>query len=65
MLARWQHGYNVSDDRERQLRIELMTVQIDLYRRQARWETLRAVAVFITAVVAVSGVILTLAHFIK
>jgi hypothetical protein len=40
-----------------------MTVQIDLYRRQARWETLKAVAVFITAVVAVSGVILTLASW--
>ena len=55
----------MTDDRERQLRIELMTVQIDPYRRQAWWEALRAVAVFITAVVAVSGVILTLAHFIK
>lgn len=55
----------VSDDRERQLRIELMSVQIDLYRKQARWEVAKAVAVFATAVVAVSALILTVAHIIK
>ena len=55
----------MTDDRERQLRIELMTVQIDLYRKQARWEALKAVAIILTSVAAMSGVILTVAHFIK
>ena len=55
----------MSDDRERQLRIELMSVQIDLYRRQLWWEALKAVAVILTSVAAMSGVILTVAHFIK
>lgn len=55
----------MSDDRERQLRIELMSVQIDLYRRQARWETLKALAVLATAVTAMAALILTVSHFIK
>ena len=55
----------MTDDREWQLRIELMTVQIDLYRRQARWEALKAVAIILISVAAMSGVILTVAHFIK
>ena len=40
-----------------------MSVQIDLYRKQARWELAKVVAAFATAVVAVSGVILTLASW--
>jgi hypothetical protein len=55
----------MSDDRERQLRIELMTVQIDLYRRQARWETLKALAVLLSTATAMAALILTVAHFIK
>jgi len=42
-----------------------MTVQIDLYRKQARWETLKALAVLATAVTAMSALILTVSHFIK
>ena len=55
----------VSDDRERQLRIELMSVQIDLYRKQARWETLKALAVLLSTMTAMAALILTVAHFIK
>jgi hypothetical protein len=42
-----------------------MSVQIDLYRKQARWEAIKAVSIFMTGVVAVAGLILTVAHFIK
>jgi hypothetical protein len=55
----------LSDDREQQLRIELMTTQIDLYRRQARWETLKALAVLLSTAMAMAALILTVAHFIK
>lgn len=55
----------VSDDRERQLRIELMSVQIDLYRKQARWETIKSLAVLLSATAAWAAIILTVAHFIK
>ena len=55
----------MSDDREQQLRIELMTVQIDLYRKQARWETLKSLAVLLSTMTAMAALILTVAHFIK
>jgi hypothetical protein len=55
----------MSDDRERQLRIELMSVQVDLYRKQARWEIYKAVAVLLSATAAWAVLILTVAHFIK
>jgi hypothetical protein len=55
----------MSDDRERQLRIELMTVQIDLYRKQAWWEALKAVAILLSATAGWAALILTVAHFIK
>jgi len=42
-----------------------MSVQIDLYKRQLRWETLKALAVILGSVAAMAGVILTVAHFIK
>jgi hypothetical protein len=42
-----------------------MSVEIDLYRKQARLEVWKAVAVFVSAVVAVSALILTVAHIIK
>ena len=42
-----------------------MTVQIDpFYRRQARWGTQKALAVLLASVAAISGVILTVAHFL-
>lgn len=52
-------------DEEKRLRIELMSTQIDLYRKQARWEALKAVAVILAAVTAMAGLILTVSHFIK
>jgi hypothetical protein len=42
-----------------------MRTQIDLYRKQAWWEAIKAVAIILTAVVAMSGLILTVSHFIK
>jgi hypothetical protein len=51
------------NDKEQKLGIELMETQIDLYRKQARWETIKALATFITAVVAVAGIMLAIAHF--
>jgi hypothetical protein len=53
------------NDEEQRLGIELMKTQIDLYRQQARWETLKAVATFATAVVATAALILAVAHIIK
>jgi hypothetical protein len=52
-------------DEEKRLRIELMRTQIELFTRQARWETLKAVAVLLSATAAWSALILTVAHFIK
>lgn len=42
-----------------------MTVQIDLYRKQARWEALKAMAIILSGVTAMAALILTVAHFIK
>jgi hypothetical protein len=42
-----------------------MSIQIDLYRKQARWEAIKAVSIFMAGVAGVAGVILTVAHFIK
>jgi hypothetical protein len=42
-----------------------MRTQIDLYRKQAWWEAVKAVSIFATAVVATAGLILTVSHFIK
>ena len=59
------------DDEERRLRIELMQTQIDnnrfsieRLRQEMRWEPYKALAVIVTSIVAVSGLILGLAHFI-
>jgi hypothetical protein len=52
-------------DEEKRLRIELMRTQIDLYTRQARWEALKAVAIFLSTATAMAALILTVAHFIK
>jgi hypothetical protein len=60
------------EDVERQLRIELMTVQIDKarvdiekLRAEMRWEPWKALASLLTAVAAMSAVILAVAHFIR
>jgi hypothetical protein len=42
-----------------------MSVQVDLYRKQARWEVYKALAVLISATAAWAAIILTVAHFIK
>ena len=42
-----------------------MRAQIDLYTKQARWETAKAVATLLTMTAAWAGLILTVAHFIK
>ena len=42
-----------------------MSTQIDLYRKQVRWETLKALAVLLSATAAWAALILTVAHFIK
>jgi hypothetical protein len=63
------------DDVERQLRIELMTVQIDKgrvdieklraeIRHMERWEPWKALAAILTGVAAMAGVMLAVAHFI-
>ena len=55
------------DDEERQLRIALMTVQIEHYQQQIKWEPWKAMAVafgagaaFMGAMVALFGLILHL-----
>jgi hypothetical protein len=42
-----------------------MRTQIELYSRQARWETFKAVAVLLSATAAWAALILAVAHFIK
>jgi hypothetical protein len=41
-----------------------MRTQIDLYRKQARWETLKAVAIIIGAAAAMMSATLALAVFL-
>lgn len=61
----------MSEDEERQLRIELMETQIDKNRldmkrieQEMRWEPWKALAAIIAASAAMVGVILALAHVI-
>ena len=61
----------MSDDEERQLRIELMETQIDKNRldmkrieQEMRYEPWKALAAIIAASAAMVGVILALAHVI-
>jgi hypothetical protein len=42
-----------------------MRAQIDLYAKQARWETLKALAVLLSAIAAWAALILTVPLFIK
>jgi len=42
-----------------------MTTQIDLYRKQARWETIKALAILLSTMTAMAALILTVSHFIK
>jgi hypothetical protein len=42
-------------DRERELRIELMTIQIEHYKQQIRWEPWKAMAIAFGAGAAVMG----------
>jgi len=51
-------------DEERQLRIELMTTQIEKLRQEMRWEPWKAVAGILAATAAIAGVILGVAHLI-
>jgi hypothetical protein len=55
------------DDQERELRIELMTVQIEHYQQQIKWEPWKAMATafaagagFMGAIIALLGLILHL-----
>ena len=59
-------------DREQQLRIELMTVQIDKTRfdmkrieQEIRWEPWKALAGIGASVAAMAGIILGVAHLIR
>jgi len=52
------------DDEERQLRIELMTTQIEKLKREMRWQPWIAMATILAAVAAMSGVIVGVAHLI-
>lgn len=45
--------------------IDQARAQADLARTQTRWEYLKAIATFGTAVAAVSGIILGVAHLLK
>jgi hypothetical protein len=59
----------MDDEAEQQLRMELMSQQIDharlnmeRLRQEMRWEPYKALAVIITAIVAVSGLLLGVYH---
>lgn len=53
------------DIEEQELRIELMSTQIEKFRQEMRYQPWIALATFMAAVAAVSGVILGLAHFLR
>lgn len=52
-------------DDERQLRIELMRTQIDLYRSQHRWEVWKALAAMIAASAVFAGSVIGLSNWLR
>jgi len=51
-------------DEERELRIELMTTQIEKLRQEMKWEPYKAIAAILAATAAMAGVILGVAHLL-
>lgn len=47
----------LSEDDERELRMELMQADLDLRRKQLAWETPRNLAIVVGAVVAISAAV--------
>lgn len=53
------------DIEEQNLRIELMTTQIDKFRQEMRWQPFVALATIMAGIAAVAGIILAVAHLIR
>jgi hypothetical protein len=53
-----------SDTEEQQLRIELMSTQIDKFRQEMRWQPWVALATILASTAAIAGIILAVAHII-
>lgn len=48
----------------RNLKVELMQTQIELFRKQARWEVWKALAAFIAGVAVFGGLVLGVANYL-
>jgi hypothetical protein len=53
------------DDEFREKQVELMETQIDLYRKQARWEVWKALAAFIAGVAVFGGLVLAVSNYLR
>jgi len=53
----------ISDDEERELRIEIMRADLDLKTKQATWETPRNIAILAGTVAAIAGVLAGVAGY--
>jgi hypothetical protein len=54
----------ISDDDERDLRVNLMQTQIELYKAQLRWEPWKALAAMIAAAAVFAGSVLALSTWL-
>jgi hypothetical protein len=54
----------VTDEEERELRVNLMQTQIELYKAQLRWEPLKALAAFVAGVAVFGGLVIGLANLL-
>jgi hypothetical protein len=49
---------------EEELRLELMSTQIDKFRQEMRWQPWVALATILASTAAIAGIILAVAHII-
>jgi hypothetical protein len=54
----------VTDDEERELRINLMQTQIELYKAQLRWEPWKALAAMVAAAAVFMGGVLAVSNWV-
>ena len=53
----------MTDDEFRAIQVRLMQTQTDLYAKQARWETLRALATIIAGVAVFGGLVIAVSNW--
>ena len=54
----------MTDDEEREIRVNLMQTQIELYKAQLRWEPWKALAAMLAASAVMTGAVLGLSNWL-